>query len=153
MSIDLRNFGMSNLQGSIYKGTFDDYDDLVANVPIASFGDSAKVENSQGTKWLPFTFGGTYYAEGTYYFDGTIWVSDVKLIAEEIDQINIVGNWEAHENVLSTTITNGAFVDAIVVGAATSLNYKFSVTDSGNVTTLTANNLTSWELIISSKTP
>lgn len=88
MSIDLRNFGISNLQGSIYKGTFDDFDDLVANIPISNFGDVATVENSQGTSWLPFTFGGTYYPEGNYYFDGTIWVSNVKLIAQELQLIN-----------------------------------------------------------------
>lgn len=31
------------------------------------------VKSSQGTKWLPFSWGGTYYGSGIYYSDGTKW--------------------------------------------------------------------------------
>jgi hypothetical protein len=31
------------------------------------------VENSQGTKWLPWNLGGTYYPKGLYYSNGTAW--------------------------------------------------------------------------------
>jgi hypothetical protein len=30
-------------------------------------------ENSQGTKWLPFSLGGTYYNSGLYYSNGVSW--------------------------------------------------------------------------------
>lgn len=32
------------------------------------------VSNSQGTKWLPGSLGGTYYARGFYVSDGTNWI-------------------------------------------------------------------------------
>ncbi len=88
MGIDLRNFGISNLQGSIYKGTFDDYDDLVANIPISSFGDTAVVENEQGANWKTFWIGGTYRPEGSYTWDGSEWSSNVKLISDELQVLN-----------------------------------------------------------------
>jgi hypothetical protein len=31
------------------------------------------VENSQGTRWLPWTLGGTYYPKGLYYSNGVTW--------------------------------------------------------------------------------
>lgn len=31
------------------------------------------VKNSQGTKWLPWNLGGTYYSNGLYYSDGIEW--------------------------------------------------------------------------------
>lgn len=33
------------------------------------------VENSQGTKWLPGSLGGTFYPAGLYYSNGTSWVT------------------------------------------------------------------------------
>lgn len=88
MSIDLRHFNISNLQGSIYRGTFDDYDDLVVNFPVANFGDMATVENPQGASWKTFWIGGTYFPEGTYYWTGSEWSSNVKLISDELQALN-----------------------------------------------------------------
>ena len=31
-------------------------------------------ENSEGSKWLPGTWGGTYYADGLYYSNGSDWI-------------------------------------------------------------------------------
>lgn len=31
------------------------------------------VSNSQGTQWLPGSYGGTYYPKGLYYFNGATW--------------------------------------------------------------------------------
>ncbi len=87
-SIDLRHFGMINLQGSIYRGTFTNYTDLSTSLPIANFGDAATVEDSEGTQYLPFSWGGTYWPEGTYYFDGAGWVSNVEDLAKAIQDIN-----------------------------------------------------------------
>jgi hypothetical protein len=36
-------------------------------------GDFYWVSNSQGTKWLPGSLGGTYYTNGLYYSNGTTW--------------------------------------------------------------------------------
>lgn len=82
-----RQEGGGNAQGSIYKGTFDNYTALIAAFPTSNFGDTAVVENPEGTAWLPWTLGGTYFPEGTYYWDGTIWDSNVKLIAEELQKL------------------------------------------------------------------
>ena len=79
--------GGGNAQGSSYVGTFLDYNALVAAFPTANFGDLAVIENDQGTKWLPWTVGGTYYPQGTYYWDGTEWLSNVEDIAEELQNI------------------------------------------------------------------
>jgi len=99
--IDLDATGGGNSQGSSYVGTFLNYSDLVANFPTANFGDFAVVENSQGTAWLPWTVGGTYYPEGTYYWDGTEWISNVEDIAEELQNIIDNANTQGLPDVLA----------------------------------------------------
>ena len=86
--LDNEGAGGGNAQGSSYQGSFLDYTTLVAGVSSPKMGDIAVVETATGTAWLPWTLGGTYYPEGTYYFDGVIWDSNVKLIAEELQNIN-----------------------------------------------------------------
>lgn len=72
------------------------YNDLVAGITV---GDLAYVENSQGTAWLPFALGGTYYPAGVYRWDGVVWVSDRNAIANELskldDRLNDIGNINA----------------------------------------------------------
>lgn len=80
--------GSGNSQGSRYLGTFTNWTALSAAHPTANLGDSAVTEDSEGTAWLPWTLGGTYYPQGTYYWDGVKWSSNVELIAEEIQEIN-----------------------------------------------------------------
>lgn len=51
---------------------------VVANysaLPLASLstGKFYWCENSQGTKWLPGSLGGTYYPAGLYYSNGLVW--------------------------------------------------------------------------------
>ena len=50
-------------------------------------GGLAFVENSEGTQWLPYTIGGTYYPKGWYVWDGAMWVSSKSNIAETLDAI------------------------------------------------------------------
>lgn len=80
--------------------TFTDIDDLINQLRIISTNtDQISVVNTysdlpaastlpnrfffvrlaQGTKWLPLSFGGTYYPNGTYYSDGSQWISNVDL--------------------------------------------------------------------------
>lgn len=77
--------GSSNAQGSSYRGSFTDYSDLSTELPTSNVGDFAVVENSQGTSWLPWTLGGTYYPQGTYYWDGSKWDTNVEKIAEQLN--------------------------------------------------------------------
>ncbi len=41
--------------------------------PTTVSGEFYWVSNSQGTKWLPGSLGGTYYNSGLYYSNGTTW--------------------------------------------------------------------------------
>jgi hypothetical protein len=44
------------------------------------------VQNSQGTKWLPGSLGGTYYGAGTYYSTGSAWITGVSAFqAAQVD--------------------------------------------------------------------
>ena len=66
------NFGFKNTGGGGgFVNTTTSYTNYSA---LLSAGVSANtlnyVINSQGTKWLPFSLGGTYYPNGWYYFDG-----------------------------------------------------------------------------------
>lgn len=40
---------------------------------LSHSGEFYWVSNSQGTKWLPASLGGTYYSNGIYYSNGTSW--------------------------------------------------------------------------------
>lgn len=42
--------------------------------PAAHFDEYYHVLNSQGTKWLPGSLGGTYYSKGFYYSNGAVWL-------------------------------------------------------------------------------
>jgi len=87
--------------GASYFGAFTNYNDLVTSHPTANFGDFAVVENDQGTKWLPWTVGGTYYPEGTYYWNNTEWTSNVADIAEEIQNLKDTANTQDLGSVLT----------------------------------------------------
>lgn len=59
-----------NLVGGLpFGGTYANYSAL----PVATLNPQTLfyVIASQGTKWLPFSFGGTYYPSGWYYSDGS----------------------------------------------------------------------------------
>ena len=60
-------------------------DNFAALADGNAVGELAYVKNSQGTKWLPGTLGGTYYPAGFYLWDGADWVSDRNAIAEALD--------------------------------------------------------------------
>lgn len=53
-----------------------------------TIGDLAYVENSQGSKWLPGTYGGTYYPSGWYLWSGSAWESDKNAIAKALNNQN-----------------------------------------------------------------
>lgn len=51
----------------------------------SSIGDLAYVNTSEGTVWLPGTFGGSYYASGWYLWNGSLWISDRNSIANQFE--------------------------------------------------------------------
>lgn len=63
------------------------YSELILITPT-DVGQIAYVKNSQGTKWLPWSLGGTYYPEGWYVWNGTNWVSDRNDISAELQYLN-----------------------------------------------------------------
>ncbi len=70
----------------LIKYTVNTYSDLAAL--SATIGEFAYVKNSQGTAWLPGTWGGTYYPRGYYFFNGTTWDNDLTDIAKELNDLN-----------------------------------------------------------------
>lgn len=54
----------------------DNFNDLMTLDPIPHEKDLAYVKNSQGTQWLPYNMGGTYYDAGIYFYTGTEWIQD-----------------------------------------------------------------------------
>ena len=110
-----RSGGGGNAQGSSYVGTFTNYTALTAAFPTANFGDFAVVEDSEGTQWLPWTVGGTYYPEGTYYWNNTEWTSNVADIAEELQNIINNANTQDLASVLTqgNTTNNGQTINAL----------------------------------------
>jgi len=77
--------GNSNL---LHLGTFTNYTDLVTQFPTADeIGTLAYVAESQGTEWLPGSWGGDFYSKGTYYWTGSVWDSNVDDIANALNDI------------------------------------------------------------------
>lgn len=62
----------------------DNYTDLLTVATEPQLNELAHVRESQGTKWLPWSLGGTYYPAGLYYYNGTEWRSDRTNIAEQL---------------------------------------------------------------------
>ena len=61
----------NSLITSTIQGRVNTYADLPS--AAANSGEYWAVTNSQGTRWLPGTVGGTYYSSGIYYSDGATW--------------------------------------------------------------------------------
>ena len=54
-------------------------------------GGLAYVEQAEGTQWLPYTLGGTYYPKGWYVWDGAEWVSSKSNVAATLDALGSGG--------------------------------------------------------------
>lgn len=67
-------------------------------------------ENSQGTRWLPGTWGGTYYPNGMYYSNGVAWIMGES-------------PWNATQATVNTGIDNEAFVTALTLANATTVSH------------------------------
>jgi hypothetical protein len=73
--------------GNTVAGTIEynvlNYNELLT-IPDPDLYVFAYVRESQGTKWLPGTIGGTYYGSGLYMWDGLNWTEDDTGIFEEL---------------------------------------------------------------------
>lgn len=69
-------------------------------------GALAFVEQSQGTAWLPYTVGGTYYPKGWYIWDGMQWISSKSNVAEALDAAGGTGSIIQGDNI--SLLTNDA---------------------------------------------
>ncbi len=69
------NTGFSSASGGSGAGTTISVVSNYSALPSATShaGEFYWVSNSQGTKWLPGSLGGTYYPNGMYYSNGTDW--------------------------------------------------------------------------------
>lgn len=63
------------------------YNEL-SNLATLEVGDFAYVQESQGTKWLPGSLGGTYYNRGIYYYDGVSWKTTEIPYQANLQQVN-----------------------------------------------------------------
>ena len=83
--IDLSKNGSGGGDGSVViSQNVANYSSLVAGTVI---GEIAYVYNSEGTQWLPFSLGGTYYPNGFYVWDGVKWVSDRNAISKALSDL------------------------------------------------------------------
>jgi len=69
-------------------------------------GALAFVENSQGTAWLPYTIGGTYYPKGWYIWDGAQWITSRSNVATALDAAGGTGSILQGDNI--SLLTNDA---------------------------------------------
>jgi hypothetical protein len=69
-------------------------------------GSLAYVENSEGTAWLPYSLGGTYFPKGWYIWDGADWISSKSNVAQALDAASSTGSILQGDNV--SLLTNDA---------------------------------------------
>lgn len=72
-----------------YSYIAEDYDDLQATATNPQANEFAYIKNPQGTAWLPWNMGGTYYPSGVWFYTGTEWINDKSQIANELYLNNI----------------------------------------------------------------
>ena len=114
--------GYTGPSGAGFSGVVTNYSALpsAASVPDTFW----YVENSQGTKWLPGSLGGTYYTNGVYYSTGSTWI------------------YQEMPNQASQAQVNAGLLDDVFVSPLTLTNWsalsQFAPT--GNTSTVQYNN-------------
>lgn len=90
-SFDPRSKSVTNvgIADTIFAGFYDNYNALIASeTPGQNTGKIFKISNSQGTKWLYGSLGGTYYPSGDYIDNGISFVSDKLELARSMYELN-----------------------------------------------------------------
>jgi len=117
-----------------FLGTFENYNALIAEHPTADVGQLVHLINSQGTQWLPYSFGGTFYPKGDYVWNGAIWSSSVDDIANALDILNNQAHIHDNKPLLDDLKVRDNF---ILIKSGTELEEEFPPV--GGVITLTTN--------------
>lgn len=162
---------LEDINAFIYKGVVTNYTALpsATSVPNSFYW----VQNSQGTKWLPLSLGGTYYNSGTYHSNGSTWeyietpnqatqvTMDAGLNNDQFGTaktINDLAKWATKEDYVTPSFTNSYYrgdktfqpLTTAVVPPSTNRNY-LTDTQQTNVSNLSGTN-TGDETISSIKT-
>lgn len=95
-------------EGGGFSYLSDNYTEL-SSITGMMDGQIAYVENSEGTKWLPSSLGGTFYPSGIYLYNGSSWVSDRNDIALTINDV-LKNRIVCRQDNISTTL--GAVIDS-----------------------------------------
>jgi hypothetical protein len=85
-------------------------------------------EASQGTKWLPFSVGGTYYPLGMYYSNGTTWEYTETPYQATLSEVNTGTNTDKF--VSPYTFTNADKWNDYVTSVGLTMPNAFTVTNS-----------------------
>ena len=108
--------------------------------PTTVSGEFYWVSNSQGTKWLPGSLGGTYYNSGLYYSNGTTWeFMNVPYQATQLEvdtgtntdkfvtpkTFNDSAQLANKANIASPTFTGTVTSPAIIVSSETALTISY----------------------------
>lgn len=128
--------GTGGGSGQGYIGVFANYTALTTAYPTAPLYSLAYVENSQGTAWLPFSWGGTFYSKGTYVWNGSEWDSSVDDIANALELRELLSNKATDFTIKNDTLypTVQAVENEIIGYLAGLSNYYFykTVSDIGS---------------------
>jgi len=126
----------------------DNYTDLTTNIALTPVdGEIAIVRNAQGTAWLPYNLGGTYYPKGGYIYNGANWIPQTDLITQQL-QINVddINGLETDVANHITDLSNPHAVTKVQVGLGNVQNIDTTttanITDSLNKRFVTDANIT-----------
>ena len=75
--------------------------------PTTVSGEFYWVSNSQGTKWLPGSLGGTYYNSGLYYSNGTTW--EFMNVPYQATQLEVDTGTNTDKFVTPSTLSNSTW--------------------------------------------
>ena len=125
--------------------------------PTTVSGEFYWVSNSQGTKWLPGSLGGTYYNSGLYYSNGTTW--EFMNVPYQATQLEVDTGTNTDKFVTPSTLSNStwAFTTAktlatLLTGlSATSGTFTYSdtlLTAFGKIKYLIDNIATTYQAIL-----
>lgn len=108
------SFGFQSSGGAGGSGSWNLYGGTVQNysaLPLASDNPNKLFYciESQGTQWLPFSLGGTYYPNGWYYSDGVIYT--YQKTPFQADQATVDAGVNADQFVSPLTLQNAAQIN------------------------------------------
>ncbi len=93
-----------------FQGEYTNYSALIAAMPAGTAGRYAYVLNSQGSKWLPGSLGGSYYGAGWYYDTGSSWANKNDDIFNGLQQTILSNRIIVNQSNVSTTL--GGIIDS-----------------------------------------